>query len=371
MAGLRKNRFLYSGVALAAITLIAAFLFLPTRKSPEEDVETTAARPSLSVEVATLQAQAVPIRVSANGGITAWQEASIGTQTNGLRLVEIKADVGDSVRKGQVLARFAQDEVQVDLAKSQAAAAEAKAALAQASGDARRARALTRTGTLSGQQIHQFETAELTARARHAAALAEVRAQMLRLEHTRVLATDDGVISVRYATVGAVPSSGQELFRLIRDHRLEWRAEVAEADLDKLRPGQSAILTLAGGQQLTGRLRTVAPLVDASTRRGIVHVDLPPNDFARPGMYARGELVLGSRQAWTLPRSAIQIQDGFSYVLRVVDPSRVLQAKVVLGEPNGDRVEIVSGLDPASQVVAVGGAFLGDGDHVRVIGDSN
>lgn len=359
---------MYAGVIAATVAIGAVALFWMKADSPgSAALDAPSVQPSLSVVVTTLEPQALQTTIAANGDISAWQEISIGTEISDLRLVDVHVDVGDSVKKGQVLARYASDTVQVDLDRSTAAVAEAEATLAEAAANARRARSLKETGSLSDQQIQQYETAESTARARLRSAQAQVRAQRLRLDQTRILAPDEGSITSRTATVGAVTGSGQELFRLLRRGRLEWRAEVAAFELEKLRPGQIAKVVLSGGHELEGRVRMIAPLVDPATRNGLVYVDLPASDVARAGMFARGDFELGSRQALTLPRSAVQIRDGFGYVHRVGDDGRITELKVALGQHTGDRIEILSGLDPAARVVASGGTFLGNGDHVQVV----
>lgn len=325
------------------------------------------AKPALTVTVTKLQPAMLPIRISANGNVMAWQEASIGTEASGLRLTDVEVNVGDVVRRGQVLAIFAFDTVAAELAQSRAATAEAQALLAEAQANAHRARALQTSGAFSAQQIHQYITAERTARARLEASRAAERVQHLRLAQTRVLAPDDGVISARSATVGAVLPAGQELFRLIRDSRLEWRAEVAASDLAQLKSGQIAQVTPVGGEAIEGTLRTVAPMVDTQTRNGLVYVDLPAGSQARAGMFARGEFEVGTAQMMTLPLSAVLLRDGFSYVLQVGSDSKVAQTKVTVGRRVGGRIGITGGLDATAQVVAAAGGLLADGDLVRVV----
>ena len=160
----------------------------------------------------------------ANGNITAWQEAIIGSESSGLRLNEVKAQVGDTVRKGQLLATFAADTIQADVAQARAVLLEAEANAAEASANAERARTLQSSGAMSASQINQYLTAAQTAQARVASAKAALQAQQLRLQFTQVLAPDNGVISSRTATVGAVVGAGTELFRMVRQGRLEWRA---------------------------------------------------------------------------------------------------------------------------------------------------
>lgn len=355
------------GIMLAVIGGVATLACIQAVSFESATAAAPTVQPSLSVNVTTLKPQPLPTTIAANGDIAAWQEISIGTEISGLRLVDVQVDVGDDVREGQVLAVYNDTAVRAELSRSRAAVAEAEAMLAEATANAQRARRLKTTGSLSEQQIQQYETAELTARARLNVAQAQYDAQALRLAETQVVAPDDGLITSRAATVGAVTGADQELFRLMRHGRLEWRAEVAAADLNQLRPGQTARVILSGGYELEGRVRTISPLVDAATRNGLVYVDLPLSDIARAGTFARGEFLLGTRQVLTLPRSAVQLRDGFGYVHRVGDDGQITELKVALGQHTQDRIEIHSGLEPDARVVASGGAFLGNGDLVQVI----
>lgn len=352
----------------AVIALVLAWE-VPDANVAQEVEMPVAEQASLTVAVASLQPATLPLRVSANGNIMAWQEAIIGTEANGLRLTEVKVNVGDTVRRGQPLATFAPDTVEAELAQSRAAVAEADVALTEAFANAERARLLKESGALSAQQIQQYLNAERTARARLDAARAVEKTQQLRLVQTRIVAPDDGVISSRTATVGAVVPAGQELFRLIRGGRLEWRAEVAGTELARLKPGQKVRLTPNGGEAIEGRLRILGPVIDIQTRNGLAYVDLPASsssDSARAGMFARGEFEYGKREVMTLPQAAVQLREGFSYVMRVGPDSRVTQTKVTPGRRLGDRVEVVAGLDAQDRVVVTGSAFLGNGDLVRV-----
>jgi len=327
-----------------------------------------APRAALTVTATEVQRAQWPLTVSANGSIGAWQEASIGAETHGLRLAQVEAQVGDRVRRGQVLARFADETVQAELARSRAAVAEAEAMWAEAQANAQRARDLQASGALSAQQIQQMLTAERAAQARLEAQRAVAQAQQVRLAQTQVRAPDDGVISARSATVGAVPPAGTELFRLIRQGRLEWRAEVPAAQLAAIRPGQRVQVTPAGGRAVEGRVRKLAPTVDAATRSGIVFVDLPRGDDAvKAGMFAAGEFDIGRSEVLWLPQAAVQLREGLHQVFVVDAAGQLRQVRVEVGRRHGEGVEIRSGLAAGARVVATGGAFLADGDTVRVV----
>ncbi|TXF97971.1 efflux RND transporter periplasmic adaptor subunit [Massilia arenae] len=362
---------LVAATALAGAAFVAVLSPANDASSAVTDATRGPGQPALAVAVTTLSQLTIPTRIAASGNIQPWQEASIGAEANGLRLVEVKVNVGDRVRRGQLLARFAAETVEAELAQARAALAEAEVMLGEAAGNARRARLLAESGAMAAQQIEQQVSAERAAGARLEAARAVLATQSLRLAQTRIVAPDDGIVSLRAATVGAVASAGQELFRLIRGGRLEWRAEVAGRDLDLLRPGQRVTIALAGGQHIAGELRMLAPAIDLQTRNGMAYVDLAPHPAARAGMFARGEFDLGERAAETLPQSATLLREGFSYVMRVGDDSRVEQTRVSLGRRSGDRVEILQGIKAQDRVVAAGVAFLGDGDLVHVTSDTD
>ncbi len=347
------------------------------------------AQPTLTVATAAPESLSLPITLSANGALAAWQEAIVSTESNGLQLVQVLANVGDRVKAGQVLAVFSAQSVQTDVAQAQASVLEAQASAEDAAQTAARARTLDNVGALSAQQISQFNTADKAAQARLAAARAGLQAQQLRSQQTRVLAPDDGVISARSATVGAVVGAGTELFRLIRGGRLEWRAEVTAAELGRLKVGAPAHIVAASGARATGRVRIVAPSVDAQTRTALVYVDLPAAAPGTPallaGMFAQGTFELGSSPALTVPQAAVVLRDGFSYVFSVnpAEPPatpvqassdapqaypqlRVRELKVQTGRTVGERIEIVSGLDSGTAVVVQGAGFIHEGDLVRV-----
>ncbi len=330
------------------------------------------AKPALTVTTAQPQATALPLGLTANGNIAAWQEAVVGSESNGLRLSEVRAQVGDVVRAGQVLARFADATLLAEVAQAKATLAEAEANAREASLNAERARSLQGTGALSAQQINQYDTTAQTAQARVQAARATLEAQQLRLRQTQVLAPDSGVISARSATVGAVVPSGTELFRLIRQGRLEWRAEVTATELARLPPGTPVRVTAANGTTVRGKVRVQAPTVDVATRSALIYVDLSPAPVAgaaavKAGMFAKGEFELGTTTALTVPQQAVVVRDGFSHVFRLQPDGRVSQIRVQAGRRVGDRVEVPDGLTADAVVVVSGAGFLNDGDLVKQV----
>jgi RND family efflux transporter MFP subunit len=361
-------------VLLTLLTLLMA-VGISVVRSNQSPVKAVPAvnRPALSVAVSQPSLQDMALTLVANGSVAAWQEAIIGAELSGLRLKEVRAQVGEVVRKGQILAVFADESVLADVAQSKAVLAEAEANLAYAQLNAGRAGQVASSGALSRQQVSQYLTTEKTAKAKLASAKAQLNSQLLRQRYTKVVASDAGIISSRTATLGAVATPGQELFRLIRQNRLEWRAEVTAAEMVRLKPGIGVSVIIPNVARVDGKVRFLAPTLDAQNRNGLVYVDL--HDAAahglRVGMFAQGEFYLGSGPALTVPQEALSLREGFSYVFRLGEQvqglAKVSQVKVQLGRRSGGRYEILSGLKPEDKLVASGAAFLADGDSVRVV----
>jgi RND family efflux transporter MFP subunit len=311
--------------------------------------------PALTVTTATPRRAVWPVTLTASGSIAPWQEASVGAQVGGYQLVEVRVNVGDQVRRGEVLARL-------DSALLRAEEAQLLATNEQAIADRQRALALQSEGAISDQEVLQFVTAAKVS----AALLASKR---LQLRYTDVTAPDDGVISARTATLGAVSAAGEELFRLIRGGRLEWRGELTAAQLSSVAKGQLVELALPDGSSASAKVRDTAPSLDGRSRLGLVYADLVSGSHARAGMYANGQVVVSQASALVVPAETVVIRDGRTYVVKLSEetatPTVALQS-VTLGRRRNDEVEIVSGLTGIETLIKAGAGFLSDGDIVRV-----
>ena len=372
---LKKSHFILIAFVIAALVFLG-FKLLQDKPSTENDVIEKAAqvKTALTVDLVKPTRSTIKQTITANGSIFPWQEAVIGSESNGLMLNQVLVNIGDNVKRGQLLAQFSTATIAADIAQAQANLAEAKASALEATGNASRARSIQDTGALSTQTIEQLISLEATSKARVAAAQATLQSQQIRFKQTKVVAPDDGIISARAATVGAVVSPGQELFKLIRQGRLEWRAELTSSDIGQINNGMVANLTLPDGSNIIGKVRTASPMVDTQTRNAIVFVDIALGQ-AKAGMFARGTFDIGTKEVLTLPASAVVMKDGFAYAMQVVDDgqaateSRVKQVKIQTGSREAANIEVI-GLDAAenSHFVASGGAFLADGDLVAIAG---
>ena len=337
--------------------------------APEGDA--SQARPAMVVTVASPKRELLPVQVVADGDVVAWQEASIASESNSLTLAEVLVDVGDTVKRGQVLARFNGRTVAEDVAQAKASLVEAQANAVEARANAERARRLLRTDSMSKQQADQYFAADRSAQARVRSAQAALASRRQNWQNVELRAPDDGVISSRTATEGSVPAAGTELFKLIRQGRLEWQAELGDADLMKVKAGDAVVVNAADGRKVAARVRAVAPSANTKTRTTLVYVDVPAGPGLWAGMFAHGTFELGQSPGLTVPLDAVVSSDGFLHVYRLKPDNHVERVRVTTGRQAADRIEVMPArgeqLSESDRLVVEGAAFLADADLVRVV----
>ena len=162
------------GLVFASVVTLAALGLFATRSLAADTAKPAAGKPALTVALTQPKSSMLTIKLAANGSVAAWQEASVGAEANGLRVAELHAQVGDRVTRGQLLASFAAESVQADVALARAAVAEAQANALDAAANADRARAVQGSGAISAQQVNQYLTQEQTAKARVESAKAQL-----------------------------------------------------------------------------------------------------------------------------------------------------------------------------------------------------
>jgi RND family efflux transporter MFP subunit len=352
-----KKAMLATGIG---VTALAAAISLIGRDGPKAAPGPV---PSITVGVVSPRPATFLRAVAATGTITARDELLIGSDASGVRLTQVLVDVGDVVRKGQLLARADDAQLQTQLAQQVAIVKQAEAEDAQAQANHERAERLT--DFFSVETVQTRRTAAATARAKLELAIAQRDELKVRIEHTRVHAPADGVIARRSATVGAVVQQGNELFRLIRGGELEWRAELPSHSIAQIRAGNEVRLQLDNGDSLAGKVRMVAPTMDSTTRTGIVYVRFE-NQSLKAGAHARGEILLEQVDALSLPDASVLTRDGFPFVYTVGADNVARLTRVATGTRQSGRVEISAGLKPQDRVVGTGAGFVKDGDLVRI-----
>jgi RND family efflux transporter MFP subunit len=324
---------------------------------------------SLTVSAGSLQNVVLERKIDSAGAVMAWEEMTLGVELAGLRVAEVLVEVGDSVQKGDVLLRLDQRSLRAELRQHQAMLEQARANQVLAHANAERARVMRERKLMALGDIDQMIANERVADAGVLNAEAALASAKLRLDFAELRAPDDGLISARAVQPGRVVGAGEELLRLIRQGRLEWRAELPEADFARLRPGADVVVRSDDGP-VAGKVRTLSPGLDATSRTGTVYADLAAPGRLKAGMFAQGQIVLGSATVPMLPSLAVVERDGHRYAFVLGEQGVVTQRRIEVGQTFGERIEIVDGIEPAEQVVIEGAAFLSDGDRVRVVAAS-
>jgi len=365
---------LFKAVLTAVALLVAGLVTLLVARSARGGAtagnDVVQAPPAMTVTTVQVKQQDWDEALTASGAIAAWQESVVGAPLAGLRLVSVEVDVGAVIRKGQVLARFDDALLQADAQRLQALLAQADAESARARRDAERAQALRPSGALSEQSVLLTLTEAESAAAAVRSARAALKAKQVEIDYAVVRAADDGVISERSATLGAVPERGEPLFRFIRQQRLEWRGELGAAQLAKVRVGQRVRLTLPDGSSANAQLRQIAPTLGDAARMGRVYADLPVGSAARAGMYVQGEIGLARSPAQVVPASALVVRDGRSLVFTVNadgGAGHVSARTVTVARRRQRQVDVGGSLEPGAWVVDQGAGFLAEGDRVQIV----
>lgn len=317
-----------------------------------------------AVSVAEAQVRPMQRSVSAAGPVAAWEEMQLGVELNGLRVTRLLVDVGQTVQKGELLLELDHRGLDSDLAQAAAALRQAEAGAELARLKYTRGQSLVEGHYISATALDELRAARIQAEAQLGTARAVRDAAALRRSYAELRAPDAGVISRRLVQPGQVVGAGGELLRLIRQGRLEWRADLPEAQLAQVQVGQAAVLD---GSGVTGRVRAVTPGVDSTTRTGTAYVDLPEPGPVQPGTYAQGRILIGQGQALVIPVAAVVHRDGHAYAFRVDGDRKAQQVRLDTGGSQGSLVEIRSGLKAGDRVVVAGAGFLSDGDPVRVV----
>lgn len=318
-----------------------------------------------------------------SGTLSAREDIAVSTPLQGLKIVAVYADAGDTVKRGQVLAQLEDVNADSQLRQTEAQLARAKAQLrsqqaaaAEAAATLKRYRPLAEADALSRQELDQQKSAAATAAANVEAAKADIAQLQAQLKDSRnqrgktqIVAPADGVIAKRNAEAGAL-TGPDALFHIIKDGTVELAADAGADELPLLQNGVQAQVSVRGrNEAVGGTVRLVSPEIDSSTRLGKVRITLAHSDGLYTGTYGEANIRLPSyRAAAALPETAVSFDsEGKASVLAVDGNGRVSRVPVTAGRKQGGMVEIVSGLENGRAVVRRASAFVNEGDTVKAV----
>jgi RND family efflux transporter MFP subunit len=387
---------------VAAVALWATGAYKPVvdflaHRKPKTEKAVTVAPPSVTVSRVTPADFVETVLVT--GSLVPREEVLVAPEVEGLRILELRVDQGDTVKKGDVLAvlettildaQLAQNSANLERATAAMAQAnsqiiEVQARLTEANAQLERAKPLSEQGYLSGSTLDARTAAKRSLEALLVSAqngLRAAEADKVQLEaarrelewrrsRTNVRAPVDGIISRRTANVGAIATAvgiaaGEPMFRIIQNGEIELNAEVEESQIRKIAPGQPVTVTVADGNIVKGEVRLISPEVDRTTRLGHVRVFIGADKRLRVGTFASGQIETARERGLAVPVSAVSTSGDQSNVL-VLDGDTVRERSIRTGLTSAGLVEVRSGLADGDRVIARAGTFLKDGDVVRAV----
>ena len=333
-------------------------------KKAEKSDAPGASGPTVTVAAAAMTS--LPRIVTASGSVSAWEEVPVGAETGGLVATAVYVDEGTYVRQGQPLVQLNDALLRAQLRQQQAGVQTAEANLSRDEAALARSQELKERGFLSQASLDTALANQRASTANLASARASLSETQTRLSQATLRAPVAGLIVSRSVTRGQIVQAGTEMFRMVRDGRLELDAQVPETELALVRAGQTAAISSDQVGQTTGRVRIVTPEVDATNRLGTARIALSGSGGFRPGMFARAEIDVGAQPTITVPTAAILYRENRSGVYVLMTNNHVRFQQVTVLSRSAERTSI-TGVNVGAQVVVDGAGFLGDGDRVNVV----
>ena len=378
---------------LAIIALVGVQLLGTAASSQAADTKTVAA-PSISV----LTAQKKPIAedLTVTGSFAAGELVLVSPEIEGLSVTEFLVEEGDTVKKGQVLARLNSASIDIQISQTKATVArnnfaqdQAKNAIDQAQinrdhadADLERTKKLRSSGVATQQSLDQFQAtydlanAQLSnaklgleaAQADRVGLEAQLAGLMLNKSRTEIKSPVDGYVSNRSVQIGGIASGTKSpMYQIVANGVVKLVAEIPESDLPRLSVGQKATITINGyDKPIEGEVRLISPEVNETTRVGLAHIRVADDVRIPLGTFGRAKISLAATDGVALPLTAVTFGDKGPTV-QIVKDNKVEVRKVITGLVGTDNIEITSGVQSGEVFVARAGSFVRDGDAVTPV----
>ena len=363
-----RRTWLLGAMGVAVLVAVGAAYWM-TRATAPKAIVPLAERTSIPlVSVVTPGVQPVASQVNFTGTVQARHELPIGDSGDTGRIVGVYVQVGDRVRRGQLLAKIDDSVLAPQVAQLTAALEQARAQAALSAAEYKRGVAVGPSGGLSAQDIEKLQAASIMDKANIKVVAAQLAVMRAKLALTRIVAPTDGIILTRNAEVGQIAvSGGPALFQMEDAGQVEMIGQVAEQDMANLKVGQAAAVYLIGSPQpFAGRIWLLGATIDPQSRLGEVRIALAPNAALRPGAFARASVTLARADRPVLPQTAVMADTTGSYVFVIGRDGEVQRRPVEVGSVVPSGVVIAQGLSGQERVVTMDGGFLHSGEKVTV-----
>ncbi len=336
------TRRLVSILAVGAATFLGAC----SKEAPVQRIPD----PARIVSVTYVARVALSATTTASGLLVAREEAAVGVEQAGVRVLRVFVEEGARVKAGQPLAMLDDTLLRERLVQARAQADNARS-------EADRVEGLDGTGVMSDEDIGKRRSQSRVAQAQ----LRELQAQAGQMT---VRAPVSGTVIERTVRPGSL-SGGEPMFRVARDNLVELEAELPEASMLSIVERQPVKVTLADGKEFEGIVRLISPRIDPKTKLGRIRVSLPADRGLRVGGFARAIFMSRAVSVAVVPEKAVQFEASGPLVTVIGNDNRTRRMPVKTGQRSGGLVELVQGPPIGTQVALAGGAFLLDGDQVK------
>jgi len=285
------------------------------------------------------------------GTVEAVDQAEVSTKISG-NIVLLPVDLGSRVAQGDLLVELVAGEITAQLQQAEAQLAQARRNLA-------REESLLEKNAATQESVKSLRDAEKIAEAGY-------RQARTMADYTRITAPFSGIITRKFVNVGDLATPAKVLLKIESENRHQIITDLPEALMLQVSKGDRlAVQVPSANLSLEGEVSELSPTADATSRTVPVKIRLPANPLLRSGQFARVTIAMEQAETLTIPASAI-LPYGQMKTVFVVDQGRAQLRLVRPGAKQGDRVEILSGLDDQEQVVISGNATLIDGQPVEI-----
>ncbi|MBW7472064.1 efflux RND transporter periplasmic adaptor subunit [Marinobacter sp. F4218] len=338
---------------MARIFMITAigWLLASTALAQDSAEDTVASTPVLR--------QTLEERIQLDGVIEAVQKSTVSAQTSGT-VEALPFDVDDSVTAGDLIVQLEDSEQQARLRQAQAALDEARAGAEDAQQTFNRISAIRERGLVSRQEFDQARNNLAAARARVERAQAGVSEAEEQLGYTRIVAPYGGILTERHVEIGESVNPGQPLLSGLSLEQLRVVVDLPQKYADLARSRRQATVTLADGRVLATREMTFYPYADPATHTFRLRMRLnEPDGSLFPGMLVKVGVPVGTRESLWVPTSSLIQRSELRAVFILDDEDRPRLRQVRTGVRDGDRLEILAGVDEGERVVVNPAALVG------------
>jgi membrane fusion protein, multidrug efflux system len=305
-----------------------------------------------------------------SGELRARNEAVLRAQVGG-SVLEVRAEEGESVRKGAVLARIGARSLEDTRRSAATAVRSAEQALELAERETARVEKLVDAGALAAREVDLARNNVTAAQAQLDDARSRLASAQEQLNDTVIRAPISGVVADRAVNAGDVVAVGTELYTVVDPSSMRLEANVPSESLGELRVGAPVSIQVRGlNTRVEGTIERIAPRTDSATRQLPIYVAIP-NVSGRlvGGLFAEGRVITESATGLVVPTNAVNSSGETPWVLKVVD-GRTVRADVTLGlrDPRTERVEVTAGLAEGDILLRGAAQGIAPGTPVELAG---